>query len=121
MLSRDSGVDRPIPAEPTERVRELQLLLVKLSSDGKVVVYDTDLGIDPEEDVPESTVAEYAVRVIRHLVSVAKMDIRSDITVRFSGDNRALGDLEILAQKGYGEDQMGNNIVLPDELSYLAR
>ena len=121
MISRDSSLDHPVPADPQERAREIQLLLVRLSNEGKIVLYDTDLGIDPEEEVSESTVAEYAVRVIRHLISVAKMDVRSDITVTFSGDNRALKDLGILARNGYGEDRMGNNIVLPDELSYLAR
>lgn len=121
MLNRDSSLDHIISTDAEERIRELQVLLTKLSSDNKIVVYDTDLGIDPDEDVPESTIAEYAVRVIRHLISVAKMDVRSDFTVAFSGDNRALNDLEILANNGYGEDQMGNNIVLPDELSYLAR
>ena len=121
MISRDSSLDHPVQADPQERAREIQLLLVRLSNEGKIVLYDTDLGIDPEEEVSESTVAEYAVRVIRHLISVAKMDVRSDITVTFSGDNRALKDLGILARNGYGEDRMGNNIVLPDELSYLAR
>ena len=54
-------------------------------------------------------------------MSTAKLDIRSEITVRFSGDSRALKDLEILANNGYGEDALGNNIVLPEELSYLSR
>jgi hypothetical protein len=54
-------------------------------------------------------------------MSVAKMDIRSDMTVTFVGDSRALNDLRILAENGYGEDDMGNNIVLPQELSYLSR
>ena len=30
--------------------------------------------------------------------------------------DRALKDLEILAKHGYDEDQMGINIVLPDEI-----
>ena len=121
LLSKDSRLDHPVPPEAGERIQEIQLLLVRLSNEDKIVMYDTDLGIDPDEDVPESTIAEYAVRLIRHLISVAKMDVRSDITVKFSGDNRALNDLGILAGNGYGEDQMGNNIVLPDELSYLSR
>lgn len=119
MLSRDSSLDRQIPTDPEERKKELLLLLMKLSNEEKIVVYNTDLDLDPNERVEESTIAEYAVRTIRHLISVAKMDVRSDITVTFSGDNRALNDLEILANNGYGEDQMGNNIVLPDALSYL--
>lgn len=121
MLSRDSSLNRQIPTDAEERKKELQLLLMKLNKENKIVVYDKDLCLDPDEKVEETTVAEYAVRAIRHLISVAKMDVRSDITVTFLGDNRALNDLEILAKNGYGEDQMGNNIVLPDALSYLVR
>jgi hypothetical protein len=121
MLFQDPGLDLKIPRDAEERARQLQLLIMRLVNDDKIVVYDTDLDLQQPDNVSESTVAELAVRVIRHLVSMAKMDIRSDITVTFSGDNRAVHDIEILANHGYGEDQMGNNIVLPDELSYLHR
>ncbi|MGA1791422.1 MAG: HPr family phosphocarrier protein [bacterium] len=40
-------------------------------------------------------------------------------TVTFTGDKRALKDLEILAGVNYGEDTMGKDIPLPKELSYL--
>ena len=39
----------------------------------------------------------------------------------FRGDRRVLEDLQLLASNGYGEDAYGNNIALPDELSYLRR
>ena len=39
--------------------------------------------------------------------------------VTFSGDKRALRDLEILASVNYGEDSMGKDQPLPKELSYL--
>ena len=38
-----------------------------------------------------------------------------------AGDRRVLADIELLASNGYGEDAYGNNIALPDELSYLRR
>lgn len=41
-------------------------------------------------------------------------------TVRFTGDMRALKDLEILASVNYGEDHMGKGIPLPKDLSYLS-
>jgi phosphotransferase system HPr-like phosphotransfer protein len=47
---------------------------------------------------------------------IKKEDIQ---TVQFSGDSRALGDLEVLAGVNYGEDRMGKGIPLPKELSYL--
>jgi len=121
MLCQDPALNREISADTAERAREVQLLLVRLMNENKVILYDTDIDLHSLENGEETTLAELATRFIKHLVSLAKMDIRSDITVRFSGDNRALKDLEILANHGYGEDQMGNNIVLPDELSYLSR
>lgn len=39
--------------------------------------------------------------------------------VEFTGDMRALHDLEILAGVNYGEDMMGKGVPLPDELAYL--
>ena len=121
LLCDDPSLALEIPDDTAERARQLQLLLVKLANDDKIVLYDTNLELDQAGEVPEATIAELAVRIIRHLVSVAKMDVRSEITVAFSGDNRAVKDIEVLANNGYGEDQMGNNIVLPEELSYLAR
>ncbi|MFW5743969.1 MAG: HPr family phosphocarrier protein [Spirochaetota bacterium] len=123
VLSDEPELDRPIPDDPEERARELQLVLMRLVREERIVVYDTDLDLDLDGsgDPPESTLAELAVRVIRHLLSMAKMDVQSDITVTFSGDNRAVSDIEVLANHGYGEDRMGNNIELPDALSYLRR
>lgn len=121
VLVRDPEFATPLPVGAEERIRQLHLLLMKLVKQNKIIMYDTDLDIEENDDVCEQTIAELAVRIIRHLVSVAKMDVRSDLTVRFSGDNRALKDLEVLANCGYGEDQMGNNIMLPEGLSYLSR
>ena len=39
--------------------------------------------------------------------------------VLFRGDKRALHDLKILSQWNYGEDEKGNQAVLPPELSHL--
>jgi len=121
MLFDRPDLDSAVPEDASERARQLQLLIMRLANDDKIIVYDTDLDLEQPGDVPESTVAELAVSVIRHLISMAKMDVRSDLKVTFSGDNRAVSDITVLANHGYGEDQMGNNIVLPDELSYLTR
>jgi len=121
VLCRDPEFDQPLPEDKEDRIRQLEHLLIKLVKENRIIMYDTHVDIEETGEISEDTIAELAVRVIRHLVSVAKMDVRSDLTVRFSGDNRALKDLELLAENGYGEDQMGNNIVLPEELSYLKR
>lgn len=39
--------------------------------------------------------------------------------VTFEGDIRALKDIEILASVNYGEDTIGKNVSLPNELKYL--
>jgi len=40
-------------------------------------------------------------------------------TVLFKGDKRVLHDLKLLSQYNYGEDEKGNQAVLPPELSHL--
>jgi hypothetical protein len=40
-------------------------------------------------------------------------------TVLFKGDRRVLQDLKLLSQYNYGEDERGNQIKLPPELSHL--
>jgi len=39
--------------------------------------------------------------------------------VLFKGDKRALHDLQLLSQYNYGEDEKGNQAILPPELSHL--
>ncbi len=121
MLDDDPDLKEAIPKDSGDRTRELQLLFVRLMNEGSIVLYDTDLSFDELEYDEETTLAEFASRYVVHLMSVAKMDVKSDIAVTFAGDSRALNDLKILAENGYGEDYMGNNIVLPEELSYLSR
>jgi hypothetical protein len=121
MLNRDRELQTSMPNDDDERTRELQLLFVRLMNEGSIVLYDSRLSFDDVQIEDQATLAEFAARYIVHLMSMAKMDVKSDITVTFDGDSRAVNDLRILAENGYGEDHMGNNIVLPDELSYLSR
>ncbi|MFP4375013.1 MAG: HPr family phosphocarrier protein [Spirochaetaceae bacterium] len=121
MLSRRPDLQVTMPKDSDERTRELQLLFVRLMNEGNIVLYDSRLSFDDIRVDQQATLAEFAARYVVHLMSIAKMDIRSDITVTFIGDSRAVNDLRILAEHGYGEDDMGNNIMLPEELSYLSR
>ncbi len=121
MLDKDQDLQIPVPSDAEECTRELQLLFVRLMKEGSIVLYDTDLSFSDIEIGEAETLAELASRYIVHLMSVGKLDVQSDIAVTFIGDSRALNDLEILANNGYGEDDIGNNIVLPKELSYLSR
>ncbi len=121
MLSKETELQVTVPDDDRARTRELQLLFIRLMNEGNIVLYESDLSFDDLQCDEQATLAEFASRYVVHLMSVAKMDIKSDITVTFDGDSRALNDLRILAENGYGEDRMGNNIVLPKELSYLSR
>ncbi|MFW5686202.1 MAG: HPr family phosphocarrier protein [Spirochaetota bacterium] len=121
LLSDQPNADDEVPADPTERARRVHLLVMRLVNEGSLVIYDTDLSMEGNDEANVSTIGELAAGIIRHFISMGKMDVRSDITVTFSGDSRAVGDIEILANNGYGEDRMGNNVELPAELSYLKR
>ena len=121
MLSKEVELQVTVPNDDGARTRELQLLFVRLMNEGSIVLYDSNLSFTDLQCSEEATLAEFASRYVVHLMSVAKMDIKSDVTVTFDGDSRALNDLRILAENGYGEDRMGNNIVLPKELAYLSR
>jgi hypothetical protein len=59
--------------------------------------------------------------LITRLLALGKIDIIMPLSVMFIGDKRALHDIDILAKTGYGEDSKGNNILLPEEISYLSR
>ena len=121
MLGKRPELQVPLPENYDDLVRELQLLFVRLMNEGSVVLYDTNLSFTELQVENDPTIADLASRYVRHFMSIAKMDIKSTITARFIGDSRALKDLEALASCGYGEDRMGNNIVLPDALEYLSR
>lgn len=121
LLSRRPELQRPVPGEAEERKKELQMIFLEMMKADQLMVYELDLPIDEVAPVEDETVAEFASRCIKHFQSLAKVDVNSNLTVTFEGDNRALNDLRILAENGYGEDRFGNNIVLTEELAYLRR
>lgn len=75
-------------------------------------------GIEKQELTPED-VRGAVNQVIARVLAVGKVDILLPLSVTFIGDRRPLHDIEILAQSGYGEDEKGNNVPLPKEISYL--
>jgi len=109
----------PVPKKNGERTKEMQILFLNLMNSDEIILYDTNLSFHDLEPADSENMAAFASRYIKHFMSIAKIDIRSDLKIKFYGDNRALNDLKILAENGYGEDKYGNNIVLPPELSYL--
>ncbi|PID57214.1 hypothetical protein CSB45_08270 [candidate division KSB3 bacterium] len=84
--------------------------------------------IDPDDlripNLDKSTLSAEEVRgvtneVITRLLALGKIDIIMPLQVTFIGDRRPLADIEVLARHGYGEDECGNNIRLPEQISYL--
>ncbi|MDY7028434.1 MAG: HPr family phosphocarrier protein [Spirochaetota bacterium] len=121
LLSKKSSLQQPIPEDRDSCRKELQILFLEMMKKGEIMIYEPSLPFDDIQPVPGESMADLASRCIKHFQSLAKVDVSSKLKVSFEGDNRALNDLKILADNGYGEDRFGNNIVLPAELSYLRR
>ena len=54
-------------------------------------------------------------------VTAGKIDVVVELSACFRGDRRVLEDIRLLAENGYGEDDFGNNLVLPERLQYLRK
>jgi hypothetical protein len=121
VLRQKTELQQPVPEERKERIKKLQMLFLDLVNNNEIIVYDSNLPFDDLEPEPDETLIDLASRYIKHFMSIAKIDVKSDMKIVFRGDNRALKDIKLLAEHGYGEDKFGNNIVLPNELSYLRR
>jgi hypothetical protein len=92
-----------------------------LAEQSKLIVYEQPLQIS---DVPvrtEGTLLEKVIDKVAQLLVLGKIDICTDLKVTFIGDKRVLADIQLLAEAGYGEDSLGNNIPLPEKLAYLRR
>jgi hypothetical protein len=95
--------------------------ILALAQKGKLIMYEQPLDI-PEHTGPiEGTLLEKVTSETGRLLAMGKIDIETDMTAQFIGDKRVLADIRLLAQYGYGEDNFGNNIALPDKLAYLRR
>jgi hypothetical protein len=118
-IDRDSIVHEVIP-DKFKKAAVYQVI-ISLAEQNKMVIYDTKLSLKDFQSGVDESFFGYVVRVITHLFTLGKLDIDKDIRVRFTGDIRALKDIELLAENGYGEDKYGNNIPLPKELLYLRK
>ena len=94
--------------------------LFKLAQQGKLVIYQQPLQLS-EEFGGEGILLEKVTAEIARLQATGQIDIRTDLSITFTGDKRVLSDLRLLAKSGYGEDCFGNNIALPREIAYLRR
>jgi hypothetical protein len=100
--------------------------LNRLMKEGKLISYEelreNDVFCETEEkSVRIEEVTTCVAKEIKRLMAAGKIDIRIDVYATFTGDQRALKDIETLARAHYGEDEKGNNIELPPEIDYLRK
>ncbi len=105
-------------ADIKQSVRSVVLVLAE---SGKLILYEQPLQLSAEVDQREGTLLEQVTSELAHMLATGKIDIHTDLNVTFIGDKRVLKDIILLAESGYGEDNFGNNVPLPDRLAYLRR
>ncbi len=109
----------PGKSDPADIVAVVRNLVLTLAAKGKLILYEQPLQLPDNLCPTEGTVIEKVTAEMGRLLAMGKIDIGTDITATFIGDQRVLEDIRLLAQHGYGEDSFGNNIALPDKLAYL--
>ncbi len=96
-------------------------VILTLANRGKLILYEQPLQMPEGPPQEEGTLLQRVNDKMGQLLALGKIDINIHLTVKFIGDKRVLADIKLLAESGYGEDQFGNNIPLPEELVYLRR
>jgi hypothetical protein len=105
----------------TDLVSIVRSVAFTLAAKGKLILYEQPLELPDGLCPTEGTLVEKVTKEMGRLLAMGKIDIGTDITARFIGDKRMLADIQLLAQYGYGEDNFGNNVPLPEKLGYLRR
>ncbi len=102
--------------------KAVRRVILALAEHGKVVIYERPIPVEPPVEADaDKTPVQYILDEVARLQATGMIDIEADIPITFRGDERCLHDLQLLAENGYGEDNFGNNIPLPKELSFLRR
>ncbi len=96
-------------------------VVLTLAGRSKLILYEQPLQLPEEPARTEGTILEKIVDEVARLLAMGKIDVDTKITAKFIGDKRVLADIKLLAESGYGEDKFGNNISLPEKLTYLRR
>lgn len=99
-------------------VRNVVLTLV---AKNKLLLYEQPLKLRDDLEIGKSTVFDKVIDEISRLQAIGKIDIETNLEATFIGDKRVLADIKLLVDCGYGEDNFGNNILLPEKLAYLRR
>ena len=94
-------------------------VITTMAEQKKIILYENPLQIPEHIEQKDGTIIEKVAEEIARLQAMGKIDIETELRVSFTGDKRVLDDIRLLAESGYGEDNLGNNITLPKELFYL--
>lgn len=100
---------------------EVRRVVLELAQRAYIVIYEQPLVLEEMQPPEDGSLHQYVLDQITRLLALGKIDIEADITGTFVGDKRVLEDIRCLAECGYGEDRYGNNIPLPEKLSFLRR
>jgi hypothetical protein len=87
----------------------------------RLVLYQRDFALQEEQPRPGELPEEFVTRALQELLLTGKIDVVVELSACFRGDRRVLEDIRLLAENGYGEDDFGNNLVLPERLQYLRK
>jgi len=96
-------------------------VVLTLAGQGKLILYEQPLQLPDEPTGKEGMLLEKVTDEMARLLAMGKIDVDANLTAMFIGDKRVLADIKLLAESGYGEDNFGNNVPLPDKLGYLRR
>jgi hypothetical protein len=92
-----------------------------LAEKHKLIIYEQHLYIPTQPAEKQGTSLAKVIAEVSQLLMLGKIDVDTQLNATFIGDKRVLADIKLLAESGYGEDNFGNNITLPDKLAYLRR
>ncbi len=99
-------------------VRNVVLMLAEQS---KLILYEQPLQLPDQPVQMEGTLVQQVTDELARLLAIGKIDVEAELKATFVGDKRVLADIKLLAEAGYGEDNFGNNVPLPEKLVYLRR
>ena len=103
-------------------VRSLVMdVVLTLAEQSKLILYQQPLELSQQDGRTEGTLMEQVTAELANLQAMGKIDVEMELNATFVGDKRVLADIKLLARSGYGEDSFGNNIPLPEQLTYLRR
>ena len=110
------------PNEKTDNIGSFtRKVIFTLDEHNKLIIYQHPRTMEDKPPAAGISLLEQVCDEIARLQVTGKIDMTTDLKVTFVGDKRVLEDIKLLAENGYGEDKFGNNIPLPERLSYLRR